>query len=236
VEHDEYTFGYKLDYPELAEMAWLSQSWSIFQQLRIPRSDWEDYRKLTSGSHSCYACSSSDLVVIGVFHEGDVILYISCLHQSPKGNGPYYVFLRPSIPDGQPNLFPWNFDFTVYWSQDPSGQSIIFLEEQKILGLPEITLDLQVESGSWFEEAYDCIRKYQEIKGFNPNTADFARSMGLPILEVVTDENQFEFVDASKPSTTKQSSVSRPDSQGNSESLSIYFHWHSCSLRISYFH
>jgi hypothetical protein len=99
-----------------------------------------------------------------------------------------------------------------YWSQDPSGQSIISPEEQKILGLPEITLEEKMKLNSWPEEAYDYIRQYQEIKGFNPDTTDFARSMGLPILEVVTDEGRFEVVDASKPSTTEQSFVSRPNS------------------------
>jgi hypothetical protein len=150
-------------------------------------------------------------VVIGIIQKLLVRLRISNLRQSPKGNGPYYLFLRPSTLDGQPTLIHWNFDFAKYWSQDPSGQSIISPEEQKILGLPEIILEERTWFNSWSEEAYDYIRKYQEIKGFNPNTTDFARSMGVPILEVVTDEDRFEVVDVSKPSATEQSSVSRPN-------------------------
>ncbi|KAF9260915.1 hypothetical protein L218DRAFT_842153, partial [Marasmius fiardii PR-910] len=72
-----------------------------------------------------------------------------------------------------------------YWSRDSSGQSVISLEEQKEMGLPGITVDEELTFQHWSEEAYDCLRKYQELRGFDPSTTDFARSLGLPILDVI---------------------------------------------------
>lgn len=80
-----------------------------------------------------------------------------------------------------------------------------------MLGLPEITLEERMWFRSWSEEAYDYVRKYQELKGFDPDTTDFARSMEAPILELVTDEDRFEVVNVSK-SPPEQSSASGTDS------------------------
>ncbi|KAF9260924.1 hypothetical protein L218DRAFT_841226, partial [Marasmius fiardii PR-910] len=106
----------------------------------------------------------------------------------PEEDGPYYLFLRrPILARIGWVLTSVTCNFLACWSRDPSGQSVFSLEEEEMIGLPEISLEGKgdhVQFSTWSKEVYDFIKKYQELKGFDPSTSQFARSLGLPILEI----------------------------------------------------
>ncbi|KAF9260923.1 hypothetical protein L218DRAFT_1002240 [Marasmius fiardii PR-910] len=167
---------FKLNNEELASITWLSQSCSIFEKLCIPRSEWPKY---------------------GITPRIDFFPEFQHKKHIPSDSRPYTIFLRPSMSDGQPISSSWIFNSKPYcqWSQDPTGKSIIPPAEQKALGLPYVAVWELHACCIWSEEAYDCIRKYQELNGFDPSTTDFARSLGLPILEVITHVDEVDPMD-----------------------------------------
>ncbi|KAL0565790.1 hypothetical protein V5O48_013894 [Marasmius crinis-equi] len=102
----------------------------------------------------------------------------------------------PPSTDGTLDLGPWLREQNhYYWSLDPNGDAVMLDEQRKSLSLPSLTESLCVYHDRYPAEAYEFVQKWQEAKGFDPTTTDFACSMGFPILEILPrDDNRFENV------------------------------------------
>uniref|UniRef100_A0A0W0FI54 Uncharacterized protein n=1 Tax=Moniliophthora roreri TaxID=221103 RepID=A0A0W0FI54_MONRR len=117
-----------------------------------------------------------------------------------------YLFLRP------PPLYLADIDSWLshvsFWSFDKNGTSEIPETECERLGLPYITLQVYFSLRAWPKHVYDGLHVWQVTRGFDPTTADFARSLGLPILEPAI--TQFESVaEEEEPSPTPDHSPSQ---------------------------
>ncbi|KAF9255288.1 hypothetical protein L218DRAFT_1008748 [Marasmius fiardii PR-910] len=188
---------------------WFAQACHVFKVLGIPREDWEDY---------------------GFIYAVHPELTISTTHDtgtSPSNKDgfqfPVYLFVRPclQLSDGFPDLVSWSSSTDLYyWSADRDGLSKMTEEELVRLDLPCYAPKVTTYLQHWLLEDYDFMRDFQEAKGFDPTTTDFARSIGVSILEVVVtekerfepEEDRFKFVsDNNDPSI----SPSRPSVAGN---------------------
>uniref|UniRef100_A0A0W0FW01 Uncharacterized protein n=1 Tax=Moniliophthora roreri TaxID=221103 RepID=A0A0W0FW01_MONRR len=101
---------------------------------------------------------------------------------------PIYLFLYPP-PMTILELIPWMGGRTHFWSLDETGQSKMSKEECEQRGLPSLfaaTLYSRgsVELCSWPAHIYVALRDWQVARGFDPNTADWARHMGYPDFEI----------------------------------------------------
>ncbi|ESK93183.1 hypothetical protein Moror_1119 [Moniliophthora roreri MCA 2997] len=96
-----------------------------------------------------------------------------------------YLFLRPP-PPCVADSDSWMSQAT-FWSFDKDGTSEIPETECERLGLPKIALSfVQLRLERWPKYVYNAIHAWQVARGSNPATADFARSLGMPIFEPVT--------------------------------------------------
>ncbi|KAF9257159.1 hypothetical protein L218DRAFT_936087 [Marasmius fiardii PR-910] len=160
-------------------MGWLSQACSIFSTLNIPKDEWSGcgltpfiYLELNPAPFDDRHNEASDKAFI---HLDD----------------PYYLFLipPPRFPDGYPDINTWKSGkHLYYWSTDPDGQSIMPESQRLSLRLPSFIPDAWVTWYTWTSDIYDTIWAWQEMKGFDPTTTDFARSLGYPVMEVVDEK------------------------------------------------
>ncbi|KAL0564392.1 hypothetical protein V5O48_017655 [Marasmius crinis-equi] len=90
------------------------------------------------------------------------------------------------LPDSTPDFETWSKSQNLYyWSRDPDGDTAMSDEQRVSLGLPRFIPTVNHDCCTWPVEVYDFMRQWQEAKGFDPTTTDFARSMGFPILEII---------------------------------------------------
>ncbi|KAL0566911.1 hypothetical protein V5O48_015086 [Marasmius crinis-equi] len=164
-------------------MSWLAQAPHIFDVLGIQRDTREDFVLSYGAVH---------LNPSPVFPSGrqDVGLPL-----------PYYLFIRPPPfhPDGCPDTVTWtrsSGEELCFWSFDSTGQSP--LSDGAKFGLPFFVPSAgDFEYIRWKADVYDLIRQWQELKGFDSSTVDFARSLGASIYEVLPggrEEGRFEEV------------------------------------------
>jgi hypothetical protein len=101
-------------------------------------------------------------------------------HNPPDG----YLFVWSPEPfEAGPTLIHWSAD-AAYWSLDPSGSNKLSHEESSRLGFPSIELRINVYALSWDETVYAGLRKFDECKGFDPESQDVARELGYPLFKV----------------------------------------------------
>ncbi|KAG7085927.1 hypothetical protein E1B28_003458 [Marasmius oreades] len=72
-----------------------------------------------------------------------------------------------------------------YLFPDPDGQSVIPESRRISLGLPSFGPWVSPVYYIWNTETYDVIRAWQEARGFDPLTTEFARSLGYPIMDPI---------------------------------------------------
>ncbi|KAK1231249.1 hypothetical protein PQX77_005633 [Marasmius sp. AFHP31] len=157
---------------------WLSQAAHVFNVLRTPREEWEDYTLL----------------------DGDNLrlrLYPNVDHTDTPFECYLFVLPPPQLPDTSPDLAAWRrapAESLYYWSLDPTGDSRMPKVQRTALGLPSFHQTIKrPQPVCWKAEVYDLARQWQEAQGFDPTTTDFARSMGYPIIEFLPQEdNRFE--------------------------------------------
>ncbi|KAI3619200.1 hypothetical protein WG66_012930 [Moniliophthora roreri] len=103
-----------------------------------------------------------------------------------------YLFIRLP-PSSLADLDPWMSQIT-FWSFGENGTNEIPETECKRIGLPNIVLwRVEVSLRTWPKHVYDAIHAWQVARGFDPMTADFARSLGFPIFEpIVKRDAQIE--------------------------------------------
>ncbi|ESK93196.1 hypothetical protein Moror_14640 [Moniliophthora roreri MCA 2997] len=117
-----------------------------------------------------------------------------------------YLFLRPP-PLCLADIDSW-LSQESFWSFDKNGTSKIPETECERLGLPYVTSHYAgITLHTWPKYVYDGLHAWQVARGFDPATADFARSLGLPILEPAI--TRFESVVEEDPLTC--SSPPEPD-------------------------
>jgi hypothetical protein len=67
------------------------------------------------------------------------------------------------------------------------GHELLSSEEATRLGFPPIQLSAQVQAESWDASVYAGLRQFHQGKGFDPDSQDVARHLGLPILQISTE-------------------------------------------------
>ncbi|KAK7047426.1 hypothetical protein VNI00_006657 [Paramarasmius palmivorus] len=93
-----------------------------------------------------------------------------------------------------PNLTAW-VQGSYYLSFDPFGETPIPEECHAAMGLPILEPVINIYTGYWYKFEYQFAQRWQECNGFDPETTDFARSLGYPMWEIVEDNYRFEDVD-----------------------------------------
>ncbi|KAF7364422.1 hypothetical protein MSAN_01103200 [Mycena sanguinolenta] len=95
-----------------------------------------------------------------------------------------YLFLcSPKDVETGPTSFRWP-DQPAYWSLNPSGSNPLSDEEAWRLGFPSITRRTRVDTVYWDETVYAGLRKFDECKGFDPESQDLAKELGHPLYEL----------------------------------------------------
>ncbi|KAK1234262.1 hypothetical protein PQX77_002537 [Marasmius sp. AFHP31] len=95
---------------------------------------------------------------------------------------PIYLFVRPPPFD----LDNGNTSSVYFWSFNKEGHSPLSDGLCQDFGLPTtLTLTQFSQSYSWSNDAYDSLRQYQLLRGFDLSTADFTQSLEF-------DENSFQ--------------------------------------------
>ncbi|KAF9256369.1 hypothetical protein L218DRAFT_840142, partial [Marasmius fiardii PR-910] len=75
---------------------------------------------------------------------------------------------------------------THFWSHNEDGQGRLSTEECDYLGLPtEFDEVYRPSHCTYSTKVYTAVHKWQQLRGFDPDTTDFARYLGYPIYEVM---------------------------------------------------
>ncbi|KAF7331347.1 hypothetical protein MKEN_00012400 [Mycena kentingensis (nom. inval.)] len=92
-----------------------------------------------------------------------------------------YCFLAPASTVFQPdNLIA----SVAYWSMDPTGNERLSTADARRLGLPELSISAYIQGTKYPDAFYDEIDAFHRAKGFDPDSADVARHLGLPVFEL----------------------------------------------------
>ncbi|KAK1234263.1 hypothetical protein PQX77_002538, partial [Marasmius sp. AFHP31] len=153
-----------------ARWVWMAQAWSVFGAHGISME--EDL-------------SVYHLVLPRTSLEG----YLSYSPARRRSRQPIYLFVQPP---------PFNRDAgdtssVHFWSFDEDGHSPLSHNLCLHFGLPTTFSISQIsESYSWSNNAYDSLRQYQLLRGFDPSTTDVARSLGYEnIFQPLSDSDWF---------------------------------------------
>ncbi|KAJ6580626.1 hypothetical protein B0H19DRAFT_483050 [Mycena capillaripes] len=144
----------------LSGTLWLSQANHIFNRLQIT-SNFENY----------------------VFVEYIVfkIIIPATTANIPKG----FLFLCPRTHfQAGPLSFTWP-DCPAYWSLDASGTERLSMDEAMRLGFPSLKFTTEIRGLSWDASVYAGLRQFHRGKGFDPDSQDVARHLGLPLFRLV---------------------------------------------------
>ncbi|KAF9257166.1 hypothetical protein L218DRAFT_843579, partial [Marasmius fiardii PR-910] len=99
-----------------------------------------------------------------------------------------YLILNPipELSDGSPDINTWMSGRNLYyWSSDSDGESVMPENQCVSLGLPSFVPHVEYYTCTWNPGIYNLICEWQKAKGFDPTTADFARSLGYPVMDVI---------------------------------------------------
>ncbi|KAK1219689.1 hypothetical protein PQX77_017584 [Marasmius sp. AFHP31] len=171
--------------------AWLSQAAHVFDVLGTPREEWENYAVLMD--NRIFLQLDSDINHTYTPFNGS-----QCLDTQIDAPECYlFVLPPPQLPDMRPDVTAWlrkPAESLYYWSLDPTGDSRMPEAQRIALDLPSFHRSISpLHSAHWKAEVYDLARQWQEVQGFDPTTTDFSRSMRLPILEILPqDDDRFE--------------------------------------------
>ncbi|KAG7087998.1 hypothetical protein E1B28_012037 [Marasmius oreades] len=181
VHQDFISFIYKMDQAlphRRRHTTWLSQSCCIFSTMNTPRHEWSD-------------CTLLDSIWLKLIVDPNTFDHTSdtnfdCIMVPSDPGTRYYLFVLPPPQriDNSPDVITWILGKDLYyWSSDPDGKMVMPENQRVSLGLPSFIPDASGSYRSWSAETYDLMRAWQEAKGFDPSTTDFARSSGHPIME-----------------------------------------------------
>ncbi|KAK1216646.1 hypothetical protein PQX77_020714 [Marasmius sp. AFHP31] len=158
---------------------WIAQAWSVFGARGISlEEDLSVYR----------------LLFPRVKLEG----YLSYSEARGRSRQPIYLFVRPPPFD----LDNGRTSSVHFWSFDEDGHSPLSDDLCQDFGLPTtFSISQYSYSYSWSNEAYDSLRQYQLLRGFDPSTTDFARSLGFDenIFQPLSESDRFAQVNQELP-------------------------------------
>ncbi|ESK87625.1 hypothetical protein Moror_1939 [Moniliophthora roreri MCA 2997] len=158
----------------LLARSWLAQTLCVFDKLSVPLSEKEEP----------FLVAAPQITLRGSLRRD--IDYSS--------ETTIYLFVRLIPPDTwstASSLKSWLLsNQSHFWSFDEEGQTAIPLDACQRMGLPRLLSTVYVQKLTWPRYIYDVIGKYQTARGFDPKTRDFARSLGLPVLDVVEPKEQ----------------------------------------------
>ncbi|KAJ6450168.1 hypothetical protein C8R45DRAFT_120556 [Mycena sanguinolenta] len=156
-----------LEWIDSIPSSWLAQANYIFRCLGIS-TNMEDYVALTNATF--------------------YLEFSATTSYPPAG----YVFLCP------PEHFrtgPLSYkipDSPVYWSFDPAGADRLSMEEAAQFGFPSVHMSTKVEGQSWDASVYAGLRRFNEVKGFDPDSQDAARYWNLGLYQSSTQHSNDE--------------------------------------------
>lgn len=83
-------------------------------------------------------------------------------------------------------------DLAAYWSLDPSGIERLSHWKANILGFPSLAFKMKIWGRSWDDSVYSGLRQFHRGKGFDPESQDVARHMGIPLYRSpwLNDDNE----------------------------------------------
>ncbi|ESK81648.1 hypothetical protein Moror_3243, partial [Moniliophthora roreri MCA 2997] len=173
--------------------AWLSQSSWAFGALNV-----------TAGEENFFVIGPPALKIEHTLHEYDGLtaFFNLCdgkppVEETPPAPSPIYLFLHP-FPKSISEFVSWRCQ-PYFWSFDKTGQSKMSEEECERWGVPVLTCRIgRFWVRKWPTYVYTALREWQEARGFDPTTSDWARSMGYPEFEIVgvgKNNGQFEEID-----------------------------------------
>ncbi|ESK84651.1 hypothetical protein Moror_13287 [Moniliophthora roreri MCA 2997] len=195
---EEITLRYLLSsFAELA-YSWITQAHRVFTQHRIDEDEWDEYGMLAELT-----------LIFKCKRQHPMLQENTSITSGSSGAGPVYLFIQP-VPQPSDDNEVWRFwaEGTKYfWSSDPSGKEEMSEAMQLSLGLPSFTSEIGTLYDSWDQSAYEAIKMVHHHHHFDSSTTDLASMAGLPILEVVGDDDQFETWEDSTEITS--TSVSR---------------------------
>jgi hypothetical protein len=105
---------------------------------------------------------------------------------------PIYLFLYPP-PMTTSELISWSEGRTHFWSLDENGQFEMTedeLEQWDVPRLAPVLLTPSIRLRSWSSSIYTTLYDWQVACGFDPTTADFARHLDLPELEILRPKGE----------------------------------------------
>ncbi|KAJ7658911.1 hypothetical protein B0H17DRAFT_1096524 [Mycena rosella] len=119
-----------------------------------------------------------------IFHR----LGITSNHNDYVLHPPGYLFLcaLEDLQADSPSRFRLS-ECPAYWSLDPTGDERLSVEEAERLGFPNPEFKMEVRGWSWDERVYNGSRQFYQAKGFDPESQDIARELGLPLFEISTE-------------------------------------------------
>ncbi|KAK7027656.1 hypothetical protein R3P38DRAFT_3354652 [Favolaschia claudopus] len=74
-----------------------------------------------------------------------------------------------------------------YWSLNPSGGDQLSVEQASELGFPAICVSLSGHGTAWSDTIYTGLRQFHQGKGFDPDSQDLARHLGVPLYQLYSD-------------------------------------------------
>ncbi|KAK7035575.1 hypothetical protein R3P38DRAFT_3483294 [Favolaschia claudopus] len=74
-----------------------------------------------------------------------------------------------------------------YWSFDPSGVERLSAEQASELGFPCINISVGCWGAVWSDTIYAGLRQFHQGKGFDPDSQELARYLGVPLYQLYPD-------------------------------------------------
>ncbi|KAJ7822208.1 hypothetical protein B0H14DRAFT_2238523, partial [Mycena olivaceomarginata] len=71
-----------------------------------------------------------------------------------------------------------------YWTLDAAGGDRLSPEEAKHLGFPALFFSAHAHQISWDRSVYAGLRQFHAGKGFDPESQDIARHVGVPLYQL----------------------------------------------------
>ncbi|KAF7374291.1 hypothetical protein MSAN_00312300 [Mycena sanguinolenta] len=136
---------------------WLAQANYILNRLKIV-SNHEDYKYIEK-----------------------VWFHLNIGRPTPNPPDGYLFICSPKDFETGPMSYQWPHR-PAYWSLDSSGDNPLSHEDATSLGFPSIMLWTDVHVLSWDETVYAGLRKFDEGKGFNPESQDVAKGTRLSVV------------------------------------------------------
>ncbi|KAJ7189985.1 hypothetical protein GGX14DRAFT_55672 [Mycena pura] len=138
---------------------WLPQANYILSNLGI-NSEYESYRVVYSIEYWLSLSSMADISPTGGY------LFLCPLEDLRSEDGHF----------GHPNL-------AAYWSLDPSGNERLSHWKAIMLGFPALSFKMKLWGRSWNGSVYSGLRQFHSGKGFDADSQDVARHIGVPLYE-----------------------------------------------------